>query len=273
MRRAHVNKDPGRHIGLTPQLTPLYELSDSGQQEMDSSSPLPLTQSKLLSGLTEEQLALLIPLMTLEEFSQGEVIVRQSLPPERVYLLMEGRAVVKKRMADADEIHLAELLAGDFFGELGIIRGAQEHSASVVAASLVKTFSLGKEDFSRLLIDYPPIARNILSNIVLQLQEMNQRFISTLRAEKNALEREVKERTRELEGMSERLHKELVLAQTIQRNLLPAGPKAFPVWPLQRTTSPVRSWEGTSPAFSRWMRATLPCTGGMSADTAFTPRW
>ena len=228
MRRAHVNKDPGRHIGLTPQLTPLHELSDSGQQEMDSSSPLPLTQSKLLSGLTEEQLALLIPLMTPEEFSQGEVIVRQSLPPERVYLLMEGRAVVKKRMADADEIHLAELLAGDFFGELGIIRGAQEHSASVVAASLVKTFSLGKEDFSRLLIDYPPIARNILSNIVLQLQEMNQRFISTLRAEKNALEREVKERTRELEGMSERLHKELVLAQTIQRNLLPDRAKSFP---------------------------------------------
>ena len=49
-------------------------------------------QNKLLQGLTEEQLALLVPLMTPEEFSPGDVIVRQSQPPERVYLLLEGRA-------------------------------------------------------------------------------------------------------------------------------------------------------------------------------------
>lgn len=208
-------------------LTPLLELGDSGHQEMDTRPPLALAQSKLLSGLTEEQVALLVPLMTPEEFSEGEVIVRQALPPERVYLLMEGRASVK-RIADAEEIDLAELAAGDFFGELGIIRGAREHSASVVAASRVRAFSLGKEDFSRLLIDYPPIARNILSNIVLQLQDMNQRFINTLRAEKHVLEREVRERTRELEAMSERLHRELVLAQTIQRNLLPDKARSFP---------------------------------------------
>lgn len=95
--------------------------------------------------------------MTPQEFSHGDVIVRQSLPPERVYLLLEGRASVKKRMPDSVEVELAALSAGDFFGELGIIRGALEHSASVVAASDVKVLSLGKDDFSRLLVDYPPL--------------------------------------------------------------------------------------------------------------------
>ncbi|MGO9412746.1 MAG: PP2C family protein-serine/threonine phosphatase [Spirochaetia bacterium] len=193
---------------------------------MDARPSFPLMQSRLLSGLSEEQLDLLVPLMQPEEFATGEVIVRQFLPPERVYLLIEGRVSVR-RMAGPDEVTLAELTAGDFFGEMGVIRGALAHSASVVAECLVKTLSLGKDDFSRLLIDYPPIARNILSNIVLQLQDMNQRFIATLRAEKQVLEQEVRARTQELEAVGERLRRELVLAQTIQRNMLPEKSKSF----------------------------------------------
>jgi sigma-B regulation protein RsbU (phosphoserine phosphatase) len=193
---------------------------------MDARSHLPLTQSRLLSGLSEEQLALLVPMMELEEFSEGEVIVRQSLPPQRVYLLMEGRVSVR-RSTDSDEVTLAELTAGDFFGEMGVIRGAEEHSASVVAVTNVTTFSLGKDDFTQLLADYPPIARNILSNIVLQLQDLNQRFVAALRAEKQDLEQQVRERTRELEAVGDRLRRELVLAQTIQRNLLPEKSKVF----------------------------------------------
>ncbi|HTP59564.1 MAG TPA: cyclic nucleotide-binding domain-containing protein, partial [Spirochaetia bacterium] len=117
---------------------------------MDARSSLPLTHSRLLSGLSEAQLALLVPIMKLEEFSPGQVIVRQSFPPERVYLLMEGHATVR-RAAGSEEITLAELTEGDFFGEMGVIRGAEEHSASVIAASPVKTFSLSKDDFTRLL--------------------------------------------------------------------------------------------------------------------------
>jgi sigma-B regulation protein RsbU (phosphoserine phosphatase) len=79
-----------------------------------------------------------------------------------------------------------------------------------------------------MLSEYPPIARNILSNVVIQLQDMNERFFSTLRAEKQVLERTVRERTLALEAIGERLHQELALAQTIQRNLLPEKRKTFP---------------------------------------------
>jgi phosphoserine phosphatase RsbU/P len=196
---------------------------------MNDSSPF--SKNKLLAGLTGEQLALLAPLLRKEEFSEGDVILAQHLPTERVYLLTEGGAIVKKRTPDSDEIEIAQLAPGDFFGELGIIRDAPEHSASVVATGRVKAFSLAKEDFTRVLSDYPPIARNILANIVVQLQDMNQRYIASLRAEKHVLEREVDRRTRELEAVGGRLRRELSLAQTIQRNLLPEKSKSFPgVW-------------------------------------------
>lgn len=187
-----------------------------------------LARSKLFSGLSESQLELILPLMRRESFAEGVVIVRQSQPPERVYLLLEGRATVRKRTADAGEIVIAELSAGDFFGEMSVIREAREHSASVVAETAVKTCSLDKRDFTRLLADSPTVARNILSNIVIQLDGMNERFLATLRAEKQALERTVRERTLELEAVGERLRRELMLAQSIQRNLLPERSKAFP---------------------------------------------
>ncbi|HVP20016.1 MAG TPA: SpoIIE family protein phosphatase [Spirochaetia bacterium] len=187
-----------------------------------------LTGNKLLAGLSPEQLALVSPLLRREEFSDGDVIVSQHLPPERVYLLVDGYATVKKRLPDSEEIEIAKLAAGDFFGELGILRDAREHSASVVATGRVKTFSLGRDDFTRLLYDYSPVARNILSNIVVQLQDMNQRYVASLHAEKVELERQVLERTRELAAVGERLRRELALAQTIQRNLLPDKTRSFP---------------------------------------------
>lgn len=187
-----------------------------------------LAGNKLLAGLSAQQLAMLTPLLRPEEFSDGDVIVSQNLPPERVYLLVAGGATVKKRLSDFEEIEIAKLASGDFFGELGILRDAREHSASVVAAGRVTAFSLGKEDFTRLLYDYSPIARNILANIVVQLQDMNERYLASLHAEKAELERQVQRRTRELAAVGERLRRELALAQTIQRNLLPDNIKSFP---------------------------------------------
>ncbi len=193
---------------------------------MDAGSPL--SRNKLLWGLSEKQLELLTPLLRPEEFAAGDVIMGQSLPPDRVYLLLDGSATVKKRLSDSQEVEIAQLSAGDFFGELGILRDAREHSASVIATSRVVAFSLGKDDFTRLLYDYSPIARNILSNIVVQLQDMNQRYVTSLHAEKVLLESEVRQQTRQLEAMGERLRRELALAQTIQRNLLPEKSKSFP---------------------------------------------
>ncbi len=113
--RRRVNKGPRSARSACPgagALTPAVKPGDSGLREMDLRPPSALTNSKLLSGLSEEQLALLVPLMTPQEFSHGDVIVRQSLPPERVYLLLEGRASVKKRMPDSVEVGARSALRG-----------------------------------------------------------------------------------------------------------------------------------------------------------------
>ena len=87
---------------------------------------------------------------------------------------------------------------------------------------------MSARDFTLLLNEYPETTRNILSGTVMQLQELNRRWLETLRVEKKLLERKVREHTRELEEMSQRVKRELALAQTIQRNLLPDKHKVYP---------------------------------------------
>jgi sigma-B regulation protein RsbU (phosphoserine phosphatase) len=92
----------------------------------------------------------------------------------------------------------------------------------------VKVLSLAARDFTVLLNEYPETIRNILSGTVLQLQGLSKRWLEALRVEKKLLAWKVREHTRELEEMNARMRRELALAQTIQRNLLPEKRRSYP---------------------------------------------
>lgn len=193
----------------------------------DSLLPI-LMENKLLQGLTDVQLRRVLALLKGEEFAAGTSIIRQSEPPQRVYLLVEGRVEVRRSLLGEAPGDIVELVPGSFFGEMAVIVDATRHSASVVALTPVKVLSLAARDFTLLLNEYPETIRNILSGTVLQLQGLNKRWLETLRIEKKLLAWKVREHTRELEEMNQRVQRELALAQTIQRNLLPEKRKSYP---------------------------------------------
>jgi serine phosphatase RsbU (regulator of sigma subunit) len=195
---------------------------------MDKANKALLASSKLLRGLSRSQLGTIAALLRVEEHPAGELITRESQPADRVYLLAEGCAEVLKRLSESEEARIGSLAPGDFFGETSIILHTDSRSASVRATSTVKVFSVSREDFAPLLEQYPEIMRNVLSNVIIQLRLMDDTFVETLRLEKRQLEQKVGERTRQIEAINERVHRELALAQNIQRNLLPEKRKDFP---------------------------------------------
>ncbi|MGO9310124.1 MAG: PP2C family protein-serine/threonine phosphatase [Spirochaetia bacterium] len=201
---------------------------DSPFKAMDDSLLPILTENTLLQGLTDEQLRRVAALLKSEEFAAGTAIIRESEPPQRVYLLVEGRVQVRRSLPGEAPGDLAELGPGSFFGEMAVIIDATRHSSSVVALSPVRVLSLAARDFTLLLNEYPETIRNILSGAVLQLQGLNRRWLETLRVEKKLLAWKVREHTRELEEMNARVRRELALAQTIQRNLLPEKSRTYP---------------------------------------------
>jgi serine phosphatase RsbU (regulator of sigma subunit) len=195
---------------------------------MDDSLISILMENKLLQGLTEVQVRQVLALLQSEEFAAGASIIRQAEPPQRVYLLMEGRVQVLRSLPGEPPGDILELGPGSFFGEMAVIVDATRHSASVLALTSVKVLSFSASDFTLLLNEYPETIRNILSGAVLQLQGLNKRWMETLRMEKKLLAWKTREHTRELEEMNQRVRRELALAQTIQRNLLPEKRKTYP---------------------------------------------
>ncbi len=85
----------------------------------------------------------------IETFAAGEVVFRQGDAPDRLYLVLQGRARVSSHAGGAEpaegaegaETDLSELLPGQMFGELAILR-EQPRTASVRAVDELKVASL-----------------------------------------------------------------------------------------------------------------------------------
>jgi drug/metabolite transporter (DMT)-like permease len=89
------------------------------------------------------------------EVPAGTRLVRQGAPGDAFYLIESGRAAVRR-----DTRHLADLDAGDFFGELGLLRDG-ERTASVVAATDMRVRVVSRQEFGRSMRRLPTLARSV----------------------------------------------------------------------------------------------------------------
>ncbi len=76
----------------------------------------------------------------IESYRAGAAVFRQGDPGDRLYLILSGRAQVKRTEGGQESV-LAELLPGQVFGELAILRDAPR-SATVEAAEDLEVVSL-----------------------------------------------------------------------------------------------------------------------------------
>ena len=92
-------------------------------------------------GLTPLELTHVAEKMTKRQFIAGDVIMRQGEEGEEFFLISDGTVEVMREGHD-----VADLGAGDFFGEGSLITG-EPRNATVVARDDLATYVLGKADF------------------------------------------------------------------------------------------------------------------------------
>ena len=91
--------------------------------------------------LTPIELTNVAEKMTKRQFITGDTIIRQGEPGEEFFLISDGTVEVMREGHD-----VANLGAGDFFGEASLITG-EPRNATVVATENLDTYVLGKTDF------------------------------------------------------------------------------------------------------------------------------
>jgi CRP/FNR family transcriptional regulator, cyclic AMP receptor protein len=109
----------------------------------------------LFASLDESQLSQIAPLFQPRSVSAGTELVGQGASGYSFYVLTEGSAVVA-----CDDMAIAQLGPGDFFGEAAIL-GDGRRGASVVITSPSQVLVMFGTEFRRLQQAQPAIAQAI----------------------------------------------------------------------------------------------------------------
>ena len=109
-----------------------------------------LRATELFGDLSEAEATVLATFLVRVEHQPGDVIVRQGDPSDAVYFLESGTVEVRATGLGGATLTLAELGPGDYFGEIGIVTGA-ERIADVVALEPLTLLRLGKDEYARYL--------------------------------------------------------------------------------------------------------------------------
>src|SRR5687768_11337879 len=138
----------------------------------------PTNASELLGDLSMEALIAKSPLFekldeggrkrlleggTLENYTPGAVVMKEGEPGDCFFFLKTG-AVEVTTMKGSEKIKLADLGAGEFFGEVSVIT-AQPRTATVTALSPVVAIKFQRRKISRVLMDYPDVTKMLNAKI------------------------------------------------------------------------------------------------------------
>jgi len=140
-------------VMLTWDQTGTYEVSElRGESLPDSDDWMTtLLQTKAFHRIPPANIQAIFMRMQQVNHKTGDVIIRQGDDGDYFYVITEGRCVVTRETPlNKDGIKLAELSAGDTFGEEALISNAKRN-ATVTMTSDGSLMRLGKDDFNTLM--------------------------------------------------------------------------------------------------------------------------
>jgi len=115
-------------------------------------------------------------------YKAGETIFHEHDRGDALYILEEGTVRIWVMDEDVNEVTLAELKPGDFFGELAVLdRG--ERSSSATALTDIHLHRLSSDDFQQFLTDHPDAAIDVICEIAQRMRQTN--LLVTQRASRN----------------------------------------------------------------------------------------
>jgi NADH dehydrogenase len=102
-----------------------------------------------------------------EHFEPGQEIFQQGDIGDRIYIITAGKAEVIRRES-AREIGLAQLSAGEYFGEMALLNQTTRN-ASVRCIEAMDVLSIPKRDFSALAATLPTMKENLENVMAMRL--------------------------------------------------------------------------------------------------------
>jgi CRP/FNR family transcriptional regulator, cyclic AMP receptor protein len=123
----------------------------------------------LFSSLDSKATAELGKYLTIHDYPRSATIFRTGDPGDAMYLIDVGKVRISITDADGAVVTLAELEAGDFFGEMAMLDG-QGRSANAIAVEDARLAKLTRDDFLSFMRSDPRVTLELLTALTARLR-------------------------------------------------------------------------------------------------------
>src|SRR5438132_9970566 len=131
-----------------------------------------LKQVTLFEDLADEDIQELMSAAKRRTFRSGEVIFHRDDPGLVLYMIKEGKVKICIISPDGQEVSLAVLDKGEYFGEFALLDGLPR-STDAVALEKVECYTLQRSDFLNAILKNPKIAILVLEALSKRLRNTN----------------------------------------------------------------------------------------------------
>jgi len=121
-----------------------------------------LRASALFASFREQALEQILTSTSLRSYQEGDIIVTEGEIGSSLFLIVSGEVKVFTRGERGEHVPLAELGAGDFFGEVSLLTG-KPRTATITAKNAVIAIELSKHDVDRISAEHPEV-RSVLED-------------------------------------------------------------------------------------------------------------
>lgn len=115
-----------------------------------------IPKSPLFEEMNEEEREAVVSGMSLERFSEGDIVITEGEQGSSLYVVVSGSVKVYTRGQKGESIYLAQLTEGDFFGEVSVLTG-KPRTATITAAETTELLRLDKEALDQIVPHHPRV--------------------------------------------------------------------------------------------------------------------
>jgi CRP-like cAMP-binding protein len=112
-------------------------------------------------------------------YDKGQALFRQGDMGDAAYIILEGEADVVVSMPPGEPRKVAGLGRHDIIGEIAVLCDVPR-TATVIAGSRLVTLKISKDNFIRMITEFPQMAVEILRELARRLEKTTQQLHAAL---------------------------------------------------------------------------------------------
>ena len=127
----------------------------------------------LFSSLTDEELYAILGLSFTVKYPKKKIVFIENEEGDKLYIILKGSVKVSKISESGEEIILAIMHKGDFFGDMSLLDG-KPSSATVISIEDSELMLINRNNFEKVIEKHPTIAFKLLKELNSRLRNADE---------------------------------------------------------------------------------------------------